>query len=64
MPLMFGQLVTAIYQVIILNNLYIMSSLIIIFVWIFIFFQFASIHSNISKGIVNKSMLKKLVNKN
>ena len=64
-PLMIGQLGTAIYQVIFFNNLYTMASLIIIIlVWISTFFQFVPIHSNISKGIVNERVLKILVNKN
>ena len=63
--LMLVQLGISLYQAIIFSNLYTITSLILILlVWITTFFQFVPIHSNISKGIVNKKMLNTLVNKN
>lgn len=65
MPLMLGQLGISIYEVITFCNLYAISSLtIIILIWISTFLQFVPMHSNISKGIVHKSVLKQLVHKN
>jgi hypothetical protein len=64
-PLMFGQLVIAIYQAIILSSLYTFISLgVILLIWISTFLQFVPIHANISKGIVSEKMLVSLVQKN
>jgi len=64
-PLMLGQLGISIYLFILSATIYTVLSLVIIsLVWLSTFLQFVPIHSSISKGKVNKSMLVSLVNKN
>lgn len=64
-PLMLAQLGISIYQIInsiTVNNA--INLLLIIAIWIVTFLQFVPIHTNISKGNVNKKMLLSLVKKN
>jgi len=64
-PLMFGQLGIAFYQLITEVSLYtVVSFATIILIWISTFGIFVPIHSNISKGNGNQKMLSTLVNKN
>ena len=65
MPLMLGQLVISIYQLIMEINLYTSWSLIIIIlIWVSTFLQFVPIHGKISKGGVSQKLLVSLVKKN
>jgi len=64
-PLMLGQLVVSIYQLIKTHTSYtILSFLIISLIWIVTFTQFVPIHSNISKGKTDQNLLHSLVYKN
>jgi len=64
-PLMFGQLGIAFYQLITEVSLYAVISLAIIsLIWISTFRIFVPIHANISKGNGNQQMLTTLVHKN
>ena len=64
-PLMFGQLITALLQVIEERNFFTIGSLILIaLVWVSTFTQFVPIHNSIASGIVNENLLKELVTKN
>ena len=65
MPLMLGQLVISIYQLIMEINLYTsLSLIIIILIWVSTFLQFVPIHGKISKGEVSQKLLVSLVKKN
>ena len=64
-PLMLGQLFISIYLFLLDINVFsVFSIIIIILIWLSTFLQFVPIHTNISKGRVNKTMLVSLVNKN
>ena len=65
LPLMLGQLTIALYQLVLLVNLYTVLSFVIIgLIWLSTFLQFVPIHAKISKGKVNQKMLDLLVKKN
>ena len=65
MPLTLGQLGLAIVQVLGERTIYsILSLVVVLMVWLSTFLQFVPIHRNISKGMVNASMLSSLVTKN
>ena len=65
MPLMLGQLVISIYQLIMEINFYTsLSLIIIILIWVSTFLQFVPIHGKISKGEVSQKLLVSLVKKN
>ncbi len=64
-PLMLGQLITAILQLISQQNLYTIGSLALIaLVWISTFTQFVPLHGTISSGLATEIVLEELVFKN
>lgn len=64
-PLMFGQLITAIFQLIHNRNWFsIVSMFLIVMVWVSTFTQFVPIHDAIASGETNKQLLEDLVFKN
>lgn len=61
-PLMFGQLITTVLQLIESQNIFTIGSLILIgLVWAITFSQFVPMHSKIAAGKVNEILLKRLV---
>jgi len=64
-PLMFGQLITTILQILNQCNLFTIGSLVFIgIVWISTFAQFVPLHGAIASGQFNEKLLKNLVLKN
>ncbi|WP_010228465.1 hypothetical protein [Gillisia marina] len=64
-PLMFGQLIMAIFQVFQLQNYKTLLGLsFIIAVWLSTFLQFVPIHNKIAKGLISDKLLSQLVTKN
>jgi len=61
-PLMLGQLILCIIQVIKTQSPYTyLSCLLIFLLWVLTLLKFAPIHRQISKGVVNRALLKKLI---
>jgi len=64
-PLMFGQLIIAIFQLVQLSSIEnIISLLMVCAVWISTFVQFVPIHNKITKHKATEKLLKQLVNSN
>lgn len=64
-PLMFGQLITAILQCIDRQDFYTIGSMIlIVFVWVITFTQFVPIHNKIADAQTDKTLLIRLVQRN
>jgi hypothetical protein len=64
-PLMFGQLIIAIIQLVQLSSIEtIISFFMVSAVWISTFVQFVPIHNKITKNKVTEKLLKQLVNRN
>lgn len=64
-PLMFGQLIMAIIQLVQLSSFEtIISLLMVCAVWISTFVQFVPIHNKITKNKATEKLLKQLVNRN
>lgn len=64
-PLMFGQLITAVLELLNQRDVFTIGSLVlIILVWISTFTQFVPMHGTIASGLANQKLLKELVFKN
>jgi len=64
-PLMFGQLITSVLQLLKTQNAFTLISIIlIILVWVITFSQFVPMHSKIAKGESSNALLHKLVRLN
>lgn len=64
-PLMFGQLIASICQVVEFQNALTMGSLIlIVLVWLITFVQFVPMHAKIAAGTSDKALLATLVKRN
>ena len=64
-PLMFGQLITAIIQLVKAQNTFtVISIILIVLVWAVTFSKFVPMHSKISNGDTSKEILQKLVKLN
>jgi len=64
-PLMFGQLITAILQVFEIRNSFTIGSLIlIVMLWAITFLKFVPMHREIAKGQVSDTLLNSLVKQN
>lgn len=64
-PLMFGQLIISIFQLLEVRNMFTIGSLILIpIAWAITFSQFVPMHGKISAGQVNKDLLQRLVRRN
>lgn len=64
-PLMFGQLITALLQVFAEQHFFTIGSLVLIaLVWLSTFIQFVPLHGTIASGAVHKEVLNELVSKN
>lgn len=64
-PLMFGQLITAIIQLLQLTSIATVTSLFMVSaVWIVTFVQFVPIHNKITKNKASEKLLKQLIHRN